>query len=163
MIAYASKEGICLLEFEDRKNIERQLKSLQANCEMQLDESENIHINLLKEELELYFAEKLTTFSVALDIVGSSFQKQVWTQLLKIPYGSTYSYKGQAIAMNAEQSVRAIANANGANKIAILIPCHRVIGTNKTLTGYAGGLERKRYLLNLESKSKDLFDKPFLY
>lgn len=91
-------------------------------------------------------------------MLGTDFQKRVWSQLLSIPYGKTISYIQEARLMGIESSVRAVANANGANKIAIIIPCHRVIGTNKTLTGYAGGLVRKRYLLDLESPEKSLFD-----
>lgn len=158
MIAYASQNGICLLEFTDRKNMERQMKSLSALAELDINEEENSHIRLLKSELSQYFEGTLTHFSVELDMLGTDFQKRVWTQLLTIPYGQTVSYLQQATAMGIESGVRAVANANGANKIAIIIPCHRVIGTNKALTGYAGGLDRKRYLLNLESSDKGLFD-----
>ncbi|TFD93155.1 methylated-DNA--[protein]-cysteine S-methyltransferase [Dysgonomonas capnocytophagoides] len=158
MIAYATENGICLLEFTDRKNMERQMQGLSTLAEINLTDLENRHIRLLKEELSEYFAGKLTTFSVELDMLGTDFQKRVWSQLLSIPYGKTISYIQEARLMGIESSVRAVANANGANKIAIIIPCHRVIGTNKTLTGYAGGLVRKRYLLDLESPEKSLFD-----
>lgn len=158
MLTYASEKGICLLEFTDRKKIERQIASLNTIAEINLNERKNKHIQLLQTELAEYFDGNLTEFSVDLDMIGTDFQLKVWTQLLTIPYGKTVSYIDQARAMGIESSVRAVANANGANKIAIIIPCHRVLGANKTLTGYAGGLERKSYLLKLESSQKDLFD-----
>lgn len=158
MIAYASKKGICLLEFTDRKNLEKQKKNLKVITDINIGEKHNPHIELLKKELSAYFEGNLTRFSVSLDMVGTDFQKKVWSELLTIPYGKIISYIQQARSMNSESAVRAIANANGANKIAIIIPCHRVIGANKTLTGYAGGLERKRFLLNLESAQMNLFN-----
>lgn len=158
MIAYASEKGICLLEFSDRKNIERQMKSLSALAEINLTDGENRHIRLLRKELSEYFEGNRTSFSVEIDMLGTDFQKRVWSHLLTIPYGKTVSYIQEARLMGIESSVRAVANANGANKIAIIIPCHRVVGSNQTLTGYAGGLVRKRYLLALESPEKSLFD-----
>lgn len=157
MIAYASRNGICLLAFDDLKNIANQMASLSSLAIMDIGNESNPHIDLLREELVAYFDGSLTRFSVSLDFIGTDFQKKVWNQLLTIPYGSTVSYLQQARAMGVESAVRAVANANGANKIGIVVPCHRVIGTNKTLTGYAGGLERKRYLLDLESPNKGLF------
>ncbi len=158
MVTYASEKGVCLLEFTDRKKFDKQIEGLNTITEIDLQDKVNRHIQLLKKELKEYFEGNLIEFSVDLDMVGTDFQRKVWTQLLTIPYGKTVSYIEQARAMGIESSVRAVANANGANKIAIIIPCHRVIGTNKTLTGYAGGLERKRYLLNIESSQKGLFD-----
>ena len=87
--------------------------------------------------------------------MGTDFQQRVWQILRTIPYGQTWSYKAQAIALGSPQSVRAVANANGMNRISILIPCHRVIGSNGTLTGYGGGLWRKKFLLELESKGNE--------
>ena len=158
MVAYATEKGICLLEFTDRKKFDKQIAGLNTFAEVNLREVENRHIEFLEKELSQYFEGSLKEFSVDLDMIGTPFQKKVWNQLLTIPYGKTVSYIDQARAMGIESSVRAVANANGANKIAIIIPCHRVIGTNKTLTGYAGGLERKRYLLDIESSQKGLFD-----
>ncbi|HEX3010304.1 MAG TPA: methylated-DNA--[protein]-cysteine S-methyltransferase, partial [Bacteroidales bacterium] len=94
-----------------------------------------------------------TSFDVQLDAPGSGFQKTVWAGLLKIPYGKTVSYQQQALALDMPRAVRAVAAANGQNRIAIVIPCHRVIGHDGKLTGYAGGLERKRWLLDHECKS----------
>lgn len=159
MIACATDKGICLLEFNDRKKLEDQFKKLSKDLNTSIAEEENIHFNLLKKELEAYFNGKLEKFTTPLDIIGTEFQKKVWQALLTIPYGKTVSYLQQSESMGNPLSIRAVANANGMNKIAIIVPCHRVIGSNGKLTGYAGGLERKRFLLNLEKgiTEKDLF------
>ena len=159
MIACATDKGICLLEFNDRKKLEDQFKKLSKDLNTSIAEEENIHFDLLKKELEAYFNGKLEKFTTPLDIIGTEFQKKVWQVLLTIPYGKTVSYLQQSESMGNPLSIRAVANANGMNKIAIIVPCHRVIGSNGKLTGYAGGLERKRFLLNLEKgiTEKDLF------
>lgn len=159
MIACATDKGICLLEFNDRKKLEDQFKKLSKDLNASITEEENIHFDLLKKELEAYFNGKLEKFTTPLDIIGTEFQKKVWQVLLTIPYGKTVSYLQQSESMGNPLSIRAVANANGMNKIAIIVPCHRVIGSNGKLTGYAGGLERKRFLLNLEKgiTEKDLF------
>lgn len=100
--------------------------------------------------MEEYFEGKRTDFDIPLDLIGSEFQIGVWEQLLRIPYGKTRSYKEQAEALGKPLAIRAVANANGLNKISILIPCHRVIGSDGSLTGYGGGLWRKEKLLQLE-------------
>lgn len=159
MIACATDKGINLLEFHDRKNIEKQLSSIENNFEHnEIIEQSNNLLDMLKEELVLYFSGNLNKFSVPLDISGTDFQKEVWNVLLKIPYGKTISYIQQARLMNKPEGVRAVANANSKNRIAIIIPCHRVIGSNGTLTGYAGGIERKKWLLDLENPNKRLFE-----
>jgi methylated-DNA-[protein]-cysteine S-methyltransferase len=104
----------------------------------------------LARELRAYFAAGLRRFEVPLDIQGTDFQKRVWRELLTIPFGETRSYQQIATAIGAESAVRAVGAANGANPIAIVVPCHRVIGTNGKLTGYGGGLPLKRRLLELE-------------
>jgi len=100
-----------------------------------------------------YFDGVRQEFTVPLDIPGTEFQLKVWEQLRKIPYGKTVSYKQQAILINKPESVRAVANSNGHNRISIIIPCHRVIGSDGTLTGYGGGLWRKKWLLEHEGKN----------
>lgn len=152
MTACAVKEGVCLLEFGDRKELETELKDLEKLFNTTISQDENEHLTILKEQLSEYFAGKRNDFSVPLFLVGTAFQKTVWQKLLEIPYGKTRSYKEQAIALGNLEGIRAVANANGKNKIAILVPCHRVIGTDGQLTGYAGGLSRKRFLLELETK-----------
>src|SRR5262249_54098086 len=108
---------------------------------------------LLKEagrQLRSYFAGDLRTFDLPLDMQGTPFQKRVWDELLRIPYGKTRSYLQVAVAVGAAHAVRAVGAANGANPVPIVVPCHRVIGTNGKLTGYGGGLPLKKRLLELE-------------
>ncbi len=107
-------------------------------------------------QLNAYFNKKLTKFSLPLHMVGTDFQRQVWSSLLTIEYGHTCSYMDIARKMNHVKAIRAIGTANGANPIAIIVPCHRVIGTNGSLTGYGGGLERKMALLELENPQSQL-------
>ncbi|MDU1904868.1 MAG: methylated-DNA--[protein]-cysteine S-methyltransferase [Dysgonomonas sp.] len=158
MIACATQNGVCLLEFDNRKDLNKQLERIKETLDSEPTEKDNAHLSKLEAELADYFQGNLKEFTVSLDMVGTDFQKQVWNELLKIPYGKTVSYQQQANSLGNPKSVRAVANANGMNKIAIIIPCHRVIGTNGTLTGYAGGLDKKRWLLNLENQEKDLFN-----
>jgi methylated-DNA-[protein]-cysteine S-methyltransferase len=106
------------------------------------------------DQLEGYFAGERTDFGVALDLVGSEFQCRVWRALLAIPYGETRSYGQIAEEVGASGAARAVGLANGRNPVAIIVPCHRVIGANGGLTGYGGGLERKRSLLDLEKNVK---------
>jgi AraC family transcriptional regulator, regulatory protein of adaptative response / methylated-DNA-[protein]-cysteine methyltransferase len=107
-------------------------------------------------QLTEYFAGDRTEFSLPLFYDGSPFQQEVWRMLETIPVGETLSYQEIAIRLGDKNKVRAVGRANGLNKIAIVIPCHRVIGSNGNLTGYAGGLERKQYLLDLEKKEDRL-------
>jgi methylated-DNA-[protein]-cysteine S-methyltransferase len=106
----------------------------------------------LSKELEEYFAGNRTVFTLPLNPAGTPFQKQVWETLLSIPYGKTISYASEAKLFGNPKAVRAVANANGRNPIAILIPCHRVIATGGGIGGYSGGIEKKEFLLRLESK-----------
>lgn len=103
-----------------------------------------------RRQLDAYFADKLRAFDLPLAPQGTPFQQRVWAALLNIPYGVTRSYGQQAATINAPKAVRAVGLANGRNPIAIIIPCHRVIGANGSLTGYGGGMARKRLLLDLE-------------
>lgn len=159
MIACATDKGICLLEFNDRKKLNGQFQKLTKDLDATIVIEENAHFDLLRKELEAYFKNELKEFTVPLDLIGTEFQQKVWQALLAIPYGKTVSYLQQSESMGSPLSIRAVANANGMNKIAIIVPCHRVIGSDGKLTGYAGGLERKRALLNLEQgiTEKDLF------
>jgi methylated-DNA-[protein]-cysteine S-methyltransferase len=105
------------------------------------------------EQLDAYWRGELTTFDVPMDPRGTEFQKQVWTALTEIPYGETVTYGEIADALGKPRAVRAVGRANGSNPIAVIVPCHRVIGANGSLTGYAGGLEKKERLLNLEKRT----------
>lgn len=152
MIACATDKGICLLEFSDRKMLESELKNLTKRQNALIIQGENPFFDVLEIQLNEYFAKKRTEFSVPLHLIGTDFQQKVWQVLQNIPYGETCSYGQQAAILGNPKAVRVVANANGMNSIAILVPCHRVIGSNGELTGYGGGLWRKQYLLELESR-----------
>jgi len=111
----------------------------------------NIHLKNALEQLDGYFKRTLIMFSVKLHLQGTEFQKSVWNELIKIPFNCTITYKDIADSINKSKSVRAVGGANARNPISIIIPCHRVIGANKKLTGYAGGIWRKEWLLNFEA------------
>lgn len=153
MVACATHQGICLLEFTDRKMLETELKSVAQLLNAVIIQGNNIHFDTLEVQLQEYFNGKRKEFSVPLHTPGTDFKNKVWTALQRIPYGQTKSYKEQAAAIGSPESVRAVANANGMNRISILIPCHRVIGSDGQLTGYGGGLWRKKHLLELEEKN----------
>ena len=154
MISCATDEGICLLEFSDRKMLETELKHLTTSLQAPIIQGDNIFFAPLEKQLNLYFQGKLKHFDLPLHMVGTAFQKQVWKILLQIPYGTTSSYAKQAKLLDRPTATRAVANANGMNKISIIIPCHRVIGSDGSLTGYGGGLWRKQKLLELEISHK---------
>ena len=150
---------ICLCDWQvegHRDRIDRRLSRL-LNAEFENGTSDII----LKAESQLdeYFARKRNTFDVPLFSAGTDFQKKVWSELLRIPYGTTVSYGDIARRIGKPNAVRAVANANGANPISIFVPCHRVIGNDKSLTGYGGGLEAKRWLLELEGTVQMLLER----
>ncbi|MDO5104980.1 methylated-DNA--[protein]-cysteine S-methyltransferase [Capnocytophaga sp.] len=149
VIAVFSKNGLQLLDYTDKPMLEKELNALKSD----LIFTENCLTSLLENELDQYFNKQLTQFSVPLDSIGTPFQQKVWQLLLQIPYGKTISYKEQSERYSDPKAIRAIASANGKNKISILIPCHRVIGNNGKLTGYAGGIWRKKALLELEQSN----------
>jgi AraC family transcriptional regulator of adaptative response/methylated-DNA-[protein]-cysteine methyltransferase len=155
MTAVACDAGIMLLEFVDdpdhlavEAKIARRIGS--AQCPAVLLPDGHPHLFAVKDELAEYFAGGLRTFTVRLAPNGSDFEQQAWGYLQGIPFGQTRTYGEQARAIGAPTASRAVGRANGLNRIAIIIPCHRVIGANGTLTGYAGGLHRKRWLLDHE-------------
>jgi AraC family transcriptional regulator of adaptative response/methylated-DNA-[protein]-cysteine methyltransferase len=152
MIAGAFDDKVCLLEFSDRKMLNTEYKILTKYLKTETSEEDNMVFVQLKNELKEYFDGTRKVFSVPLLFTGTGFQKLVWDELLRIEYGTTRSYLQQAEALGSAASVRAVANANGMNKISIIVPCHRVIGENGHLTGYGGGLWRKRWLLDHEKK-----------
>lgn len=150
LVAGATNDGICLLEFTDRRMLETQFKTVRKLFGMPAVPGSNQHLQKLQVELAEYFAGSRQKFSVPLVYPGTKFQQQVWSDLLKIPYGQTRSYQELAAAVGAPKAVRAVGRTNGLNRIAILIPCHRVINKNGALCGYGGGLARKQFLLDLE-------------
>lgn len=151
MLACANDEGVVLLEFADKKNLQSVLNEISKSLKANITFQKHKILDDLQLELEQYFNHNLQVFTVPINPVGTEFQKKVWQVLRKIPYGETRSYAAQAKSLGSPKSVRAVANANGRNKISIIIPCHRVIGSNGTLTGYSGGIDRKMRLLELEN------------
>lgn len=118
------------------------------------DAIESDEVKRCIQQLKEYFLGKRREFSIKLDIrIGTEFQKKAWRALTEIPYGETRSYQEQAIAIGNPKAVRAVGGANNKNPISIIIPCHRVIGKNKKLVGYSGGLLKKEFLLNLEKEN----------
>lgn len=152
IIAIASNEGICLLGFCNQKNIFKLISEISKKRKVGFKHQGNGILEKLAMELNQYFNQNNKIFTVPLDFVGTDFQIKVWNQLLEIPYGTTCSYLQLSNQVATEKAIRAVANANAKNKISIIVPCHRVIGSNASLTGYAGGLERKQQLLVLENK-----------
>ena len=154
MIAGATEAGVCLLEFADRRMLETQLERIRSRLGCATAPGDHQHLAHLKEELESFFAGKQERFSVPLVVAGTPFQMAVWSELSRIPYGSTTDYQAIATAIGKPGARRAVGRANGDNRLAILLPCHRVVGRNGTLTGYGGGLWRKRRPLELEGASE---------
>lgn len=156
LLICAVAEGICLLEFSDRPKLETELKELGKFFNGPVIQGSNKHFDVLEKQLHEYFKGARKTFDIPLVTPGSEFQQQVWRQLQTIAYGTTRSYKEQAAALSQPKAIRAIATANGMNRIAIVIPCHRVIGSDGSMTGYGGGIWRKKWLLDHESTNKQL-------
>jgi len=146
------KGKLCLADWKYRKmrtSIDKRLKKgLKAEY---IEESSKVIEETIKQMKE-YFAHERKDFDIPLLMVGTDFQQSVWQGLIKIPYGTTNSYLELSKNIGNEKAVRAVASANGANAISILIPCHRIIGSDGSLTGYAGGLPAKKKLLELEHK-----------
>lgn len=155
LLAGAEDSGVCLLEFFDRRMLETNLQTLRRRFAAALVPGDHRWIQQLSSELSEYFEGVRREFSVPLAVRGAPFQEKVWDELRRIPYGATRSYEELARAIGQPSARRAVARANGDNRIAILIPCHRVIGKDGSLTGYGGGLWRKRALLELERSTRE--------
>ena len=146
-----SYEGkLCLLDYLYRIKRDTIDIRIQKALKVEYVECDDLVLGKTRKQLDEYFTKKRREFDIPLLMLGSEFQKSVWGALLQIPYGKTSFYKTQANSIGNEKAVRAVANANGANAIAIIIPCHRIIGSDGKLTGYAGGLDVKKKLLELE-------------
>lgn len=152
MVACSTKKGICLLEFTDRRLLETEFKQLIKIYNAVIVPGSNALLEQVEQEVIAYFEGKRVSFDIALDARGTSFQEKVWQILQLIPYGTVSTYKQQAELIGNKEAVRAVANANGMNRISIVIPCHRVIGSDGAMTGYGGGIWRKQFLLDLEKK-----------
>lgn len=145
-------EELCLCDWNDMPCAERNKLRLLRYMKAEFKIETSSILELTKKQLDEYFTGNRKIFEIPLHPVGTEFQKKVWNALLDIPYGETRSYKEIAQNIGNPNSVRAVAGAIGANGISILIPCHRIIGSNRSLTGFAGGLEAKRILLELETE-----------
>jgi len=155
LILGSFRDKLCLADWRYRKT----RKTIDARIQKELSgeyvEEETDITKQTKLQLNEYFKGKRKEFTIPLLFAGTDFQKKVWNALLKIPYGKTESYSGLSKISGNEKAVRAVASANGANAISIIVPCHRVIGCKGDLVGYAGGLQTKKKLLNLEGYRKD--------
>lgn len=147
-------DRLCLCDWSDNPFAERNRRRIEKYLKATSKTETTSVLEETKRQLDEYFAGKRKAFDIQLCLVGTDFQHKVWNALRSIPYGSTKSYKDIAQCIGKPKAVRAVAGAIGANAISILIPCHRVIGSNHSLTGYAGGLETKRGLLGMETQER---------
>lgn len=153
MIAITGDEGIYRLDFTTNTSDEaKALLHIHKYTGCTTITGRHPYMDILEKQLTAYFSGAIREFDLPLRFCGTAFQIRVWEELLRIPYSQTRTYKAQATALGQQQAIRAIARANGENGLAIIVPCHRVIGTNGSLTGYAGGLARKQWLLDHERK-----------
>ncbi|MEZ3591584.1 MAG: methylated-DNA--[protein]-cysteine S-methyltransferase [Muribaculaceae bacterium] len=143
-------DRLCLCDWQVEGHSDRVDRRLTCLLRARLEEGMSPVLEMAARQLDEYFAGTRREFDVPLLFVGTDFQKKVWNELLKIPFGKTVSYGELAAKIGKPRAVRAVANANGANAMSIFVPCHRVIGSDSSLTGYGGGLEAKKYLLELE-------------
>jgi AraC family transcriptional regulator of adaptative response/methylated-DNA-[protein]-cysteine methyltransferase len=156
LLTGARDEGICLIAFDPGRT-DRELAALRRRFRCEIEQGDHPHLVQLRAELQDYFAQRLTTFTVPVITAGTPFQERVWAQLQRIPYGQTCSYEELAKAVGAAAAQRAVGHANGSNPIPIVIPCHRVINKSGKLGGYGGELWRKEILLRLEGRRSSLF------
>ena len=154
MVAGATRDAICLLEFGDRGRLERQFKTLRTLFGVPVIRGKHALFGRLRQQLSQYYEGKRTAFDITLAYPGTGFQRKVWQALRDIPYGQTMSYGEVARTVGKPGVARAVGGANGSNRIAILVPCHRVIAAGGGPGGYGGGLWRKLRLLELERNSE---------
>jgi AraC family transcriptional regulator of adaptative response/methylated-DNA-[protein]-cysteine methyltransferase len=156
MIAAATERGVCLLEFAERRMLETQIQRLRKLFDAPFRLGTGGWLEQLESELAEYFAGSRRAFDVPLDLKGTEFQERVWGRLLKIPHGRTLSYEALAREIGVPNGQRAVGRANGDNRVAILVPCHRVIRRDGTLCGYGGGLWRKEWLIEHEIRESSV-------
>lgn len=147
---------LCLLDYRYRKQRELIDRRIKRGVHASFQENDDALLSSTRQQIEEYLEGRRRIFDIPLLLIGTPFQKKVWTALMEIPYGRTISYLELACAVGHEKAVRAVASANGANAMSLAIPCHRVIGRHGELVGYAGGLAAKKYLLQLEQVSPQL-------
>jgi AraC family transcriptional regulator of adaptative response/methylated-DNA-[protein]-cysteine methyltransferase len=152
----ADEEAVYLVEFWDRRMLGTQFSVLQKQIGAVFFPGTTGLIEEMRKELDLYFLGKLSAFETPIQFPGSQHQQRVWRELLKVPRGQTISYSELARRVGKPTAVRSVARAVGENRLAIVVPCHRIVGASGSLTGYGGGVWRKRYLLALERDSSTL-------
>jgi len=152
MLAIADENALYLLEFVERRGLENEIKRMRKKLKAAIIPGENEILKQIKSEVAKYFAGTLSSFKTPIVMLGSTFQKQVWRALQTIPTGETRSYSDIAKQIKRPTACRAVAQANGSNQLAIIIPCHRVINANGTVGGYGGGVARKEWMLEHERK-----------
>lgn len=158
MLGAACADGLVLLEFHDRRALPTERRWLEKKFGCAIEPGDSPHLGTLERELAAYFAGEPVEFATPLLLLGSPWQRAVWSALLEIPRGQTRSYQQLAESLGRPGASRAVGRANGENRIAILVPCHRVIAADGSLCGYGGGLERKRWLQEREGAlAADLF------
>jgi methylated-DNA-[protein]-cysteine S-methyltransferase len=150
IIVASTEDALCFLQFSEENNYTSVINKLALNLKATIVQGSNAIIDQTERELNEYFEKKRTVFSVKVMTHGTPFQEKVWEVIKQIPHGKTLTYTRLASQLGIQESVRAVANATGANPIMIIIPCHRILGKNGELRGYAGGISRKRYLLDHE-------------
>lgn len=156
MIAVSDDEALYLLEFVGTRGLDREIERLRQKTKSAMVPGLTQPISSIENELKLYFSNQLSNFKTPVHLLGSAFQQRVWKELKKIPMGETRSYFDISVAIGNPQANRAVANANGANQLALIIPCHRVINKDGKLGGYSGGIKRKEWLLNHEMKGMNI-------
>ncbi len=152
MLTLETQQGICLLEFSDRIGLDREVNAILQKTKGRLIARENHFSHQLLKELDAYFEDASSRFKVSLELIGSEFQKLVWNELTTFPVGITHTYSQVAEMIGKPKAARAVGHANARNPIAIVIPCHRLIGASGDLTGYGGGIWRKEWLLKHEKE-----------
>jgi methylated-DNA-[protein]-cysteine S-methyltransferase len=158
LIMGSFEDRLCLLDFRYRKMRTTVDNRIKTGLNAEFFEEDNEILQRTRKQIDEYLNGNRTRFDIPVMMVGTDFQKAVWNALMQVPYGKSTSYLSLAKAIDNEKGVRAVASANGANAIAIIIPCHRIIGSNGELIGYGGGLAVKQKLLMLESGHRSLFD-----
>jgi methylated-DNA-[protein]-cysteine S-methyltransferase len=151
-----TERGLRYVNFMDRKSLKRMIASHEADLPDATWEASLLDLKSTTEQLDAYFNGMLHAFELPLDPVGSEFQRKVWKALSRIPFGETRTYGQIATAVGQPKATRAVGLANNQNPLPIIVPCHRVIGANGSLTGYGGGLNRKRWLLDHEARHRAL-------
>ena len=156
LVAVADDAGLHLLEFVDRRGLEKEIAALRKRTKSIVVPGTNRHLDQIVIELDKYFSTSSSKFTVPLAVAGTEFERSVWKQLQLIPPGTTRSYRDLAVGVGSPKAVRAVGRANGRNCLAIVIPCHRVIRSDGALCGYGGGIWRKQWLIDHEAGQEHL-------